>query len=205
MVAMKSATYHRFTYKQALKMVRAGILNDQDPIELIDGLLADMKPFGTAHGMAVFRLNAQFSSAVGDGAFVSVQNPLHLSKNTVPQPDIIVFRGSPHDYINKPPSPAKALLVIEVADSSYRYDRRVKIPLFERAGIPEAWIVNVTSGYIEVFRDVSPSGYASVTRHGRGATISSLLLPNITVTVSDVLSRRTHRGSRDLHDSLEHR
>ena len=112
--------------------------------------------------------------AVGDGAIVSVQNPVRLDEHSEPQPDLTVLRV--RDYRESLPGPADVLLLIEVSDTTLSYDRNVKLPLYARAGIPDVWIVDLTGEVIERHTDPSGDNYRHVERLRRGEEIRASAL-----------------------------
>ena len=169
------------------RMADVGILNEDDRVELIEGNLVAISPMGTEHVGAVNWLTRALVMAVGDLGVVSVQNPVRLSDRTEPQPDLIVLRPRPDHYRKAPAGPEDVLLLIEIADSSLKYDRAVKKPLYARHGIPEFWIVDVGGQEVEVCRTPTDDGYASVVRFGRGETLVSTGLPAVTIPVSALL------------------
>src|SRR5215204_7706797 len=136
-------------------MGEAGILHEDDRVELIEGEIVEMAAIGTRHFSCVNRLTRMLVMGVGDAAVVSVQNPVRLNEHTEPQPDITVIR--PRDYTESLPLPEDVLLLIEVSDTTLVYDRKVKLPLYARAGIREVWIVDLAGEVIE--RHTGPSGY----------------------------------------------
>jgi Uma2 family endonuclease len=125
----------RFTVHDYHRMGEAGILHEDDRVELIEGELVEMTAIGTRHFSCVNRLNRLLVMHVGDDAIVSVQNPVRLNEYNEPQPDLAVIR--PRDYKESLPMPEDVLLLIEVSDSTLAYDRGVKLTLYARAGIRE--------------------------------------------------------------------
>jgi Uma2 family endonuclease len=169
------------------RMGEAGILGPEDRVELIEGELVEMTPIGAAHAGATLGLNRRLSLALGERAFVAVQNPIRLDEGSEPQPDIAVLRPRADDYRSEHPTPADILLLIEVADSSLRLDRQVKLPLYARHGVPEVWIVDLAGGAVELCRGPGPGGYARISRAGRGEAVQPEALPDITLAVADIL------------------
>jgi Uma2 family endonuclease len=131
----------RFTVYDYHRMGEAGILHEDDRVELIEGELVEMTAIGTRHFSCVNRLNRLLVMTVGDEAIVSVQNPVRLNEYNEPQPDLTMIR--PRDYRESLPIPADVLLLIEVSDTTLAYDRGVKLPLYARAGVREVWIVDL--------------------------------------------------------------
>lgn len=168
-------------------MGEAGVFHEDDRVELIDGQVLQMTPTGPDHGSCVNRLTALFAPLAGQRATLSVQNPLVLGEHQEPQPDFTVLRYRPDGYRVRHPRAADVLLVIEVGDTSVDSDRQTKIPLYTRAGVPEAWLVNLPADTVEVYRDPRAESYASIQTAKRGETITPLQLPSITLEVDNIL------------------
>ena len=130
--SMQQLTRWRFTVHDYHRMGEAGILQEDDRVELIEGELVQMTAIGTRHFSCVNRLNRLLVMNVRDEAVVSVQNPVRLNEYTEPQPDATVIR--PRDYRESLPMPEDVLLLIEVSDTTLAYDRGVKLPLYARSG-----------------------------------------------------------------------
>jgi len=166
-------------------MGEAGILHEDDRVELIEGEIVEMAAIGTRHFACVNALTWLLVRGVGDAAIVSVQNPVRLDEHTEPQPDLTVIRT--RDYRRSLHGPEDALLLIEVSDTTLRYDRGVKLPLYARAGIPEVWIVDLVGEVIERYAGPSGDGYRRVEQARRGEKIESEALPRLTLRVDPVL------------------
>jgi Uma2 family endonuclease len=182
---MQQVTRRRFSVHDYHRMGEAGILHEDDRVELIEGDLVEMAAIGTRHFSCVNGLNRLLVRSVGDEAIVSVQNPVRLSEHTEPQPDLTVLR--PRDYRHALPGPEDVLLLIEVSDTTLAYDRNVKLPLYAKAGIGEVWIVDLQGEVVE--RHIDPSGddYRHTERTRRGDRIECSTLPDLTLTADDVL------------------
>ena len=127
----------RFTAEEYRKMAEAGILHEDDRVELIGGEIVDMAPIGTRHLAWVVALTHLLVVASEGRYFVSAQNSISLGDEDEPQPDLSLLRSRPDREAPRPPGPEDILLVVEVSDTTLAYDRRVKLPLYDRAGIPE--------------------------------------------------------------------
>jgi Uma2 family endonuclease len=179
---------HKLTVDDYYRMAEAGILGEDDHVELIDGEIIDMAPIGQGHAATVNKLNRALVMAFGELAIVSVQNPVRLNQFNEPQPDFVVFRPRADFYAaGERPGPADTLLVIEVADSSLRYDRSVKLPLYARTGIPEVWIVDLRRRQVYVHRSPSSDGYMTLTTHGPDDVVALSQTPEISVAMRHVL------------------
>lgn len=156
-----------FNVDEYYAMAQAGILGEDDRVELIEGEIVVMSPASSPHAGCINALTRLLVQAAGDQAIVSVQQPLRLSELSEPEPDVAVLRWRDDHYRARHPRPADALLVIEVARSSLRGDRKVKLPLYARYSVPEVWIVDLEAHRVEVYRSPGPDGYAeSSTRSG---------------------------------------
>ncbi|MCL6553252.1 MAG: Uma2 family endonuclease [Firmicutes bacterium] len=174
-------TRRRFTVDEYERMGAVGILGEDDRVELIEGEIVQLAPIGSRHADAVRRLTMLLARAVGDRAVVSVQNPVRLGRYSQPQPDLAVLR--PRSYAAAHPGAADILLVIEVVETTGAYDRGVKLPLYARAGVREAWVVDVESGTVDQYRTPTPAGYRDVRRYTRGEEVRSEALPDVAVPV----------------------
>jgi len=183
-------SYHRFSVDEYHRMGEAGIFQEDDRVELIDGQVVEMTPIGPRHAGCVKALVQMLHRTAGDVVILGVQDPVVLDPHNAPEPDIAVLKPRSHGYRTRHPAPADVLLVIEVADTSVESDRSSKIPLYARAGIPEAWLVHLPADYIEVHRDPTPQGYASARIVERGETLTPLRLEGVSLGVDDILGPR---------------
>lgn len=175
---------HRLNVDDYYRMAEAGILQRDSRVELIDGEVIDMVPIGADHGATVNRLAKALILACGDRAIVAVQNPVRLDPGSEPQPDFAVLRSRADGYRTAHPTPPDVFLLIEVADSTLRYDRTVKLPLYAQAGIAEYWIVNLQDRVVEAHRSPAGDGYAEKKTHGPGDTVALAVMPEIVVSLA---------------------
>jgi Uma2 family endonuclease len=176
-----------FTVAEYYRMAEAGILAEDDRVELIEGRIIAMSPMGSLHASCVNRLTALFSRQVGQIALVSVQNPVRLDEFSEPEPDLALLRPRDDFYAKQHPAPADVLLIVEVADTSRECDRQVKVPLYARAGIPEVWLVDLQGNLIEVYGQPTAEGYRSLRQARAGEEITLQNLPHLSIPVSAVL------------------
>jgi Uma2 family endonuclease len=141
---------HRFTVDDYHAMARAGVLRDDDRVELIEGEIVDMTPIGSRHAAVVDLLTRWLVMGCGTRAIVRVQGPVRLGAHSEPQPDLLVLEPRDDFYQRKPPTGDDVLLLIEVADSSLQYDQAVKLPLYARAGVREVWLVDLVRDEVNV-------------------------------------------------------
>ena len=176
-----------FTVDEYHRMVEAGILREDDRVELLDGQIVEMGPIGPRHAGCVSALNRLLSRKLGDTVIFGVQSPVVLRPRSAPEPDVAVLRWNAGFYREEHPGPADVLLIIEVADSSAATDRGVKIALYTAAGIPEVWLVDLEREQVEVYRSPTPRGYQDVRTFARGQAITALLVPTAEIQVTEIL------------------
>jgi Uma2 family endonuclease len=176
-----------FTVDDYMRMLEAGILTEDDRVELIDGEIIEMSPIGDAHAGCVIRLTMLFTRLVGLAAFVSVQNPVRLDNYSEPQPDLALLKPRADFYAQAKPTPADVLLIVEVADSSIAFDRNIKVPLYAHALIQLVWLVDLNAGVIEVYSQPANSAYQQVQVMHRGDRLTIDSLPGLVVLADDIL------------------
>jgi Uma2 family endonuclease len=180
-------TRHRLTVAEYERMGEVGLLGPTTRTELIRGEIVDMAPIGSRHGGCVKLLNHRFSAAVGDGAVIAIQDPVHLNAQSAPQPDLMVLRPQADGYMTAHPGPADVLLLIEVSDTTARYDREVKLPLYAAAGIEEVWIVDLESAVLRLHRKPLAGEYAEIQLIPNPGVLSVPGVPGATVDLSGLL------------------
>jgi Uma2 family endonuclease len=178
---------HLFTVEEYERMGETGLFADGQRLELLGGEIIEMAPIGSPHAGTVDRLTRLFVVAVGDRAVVRVQNPVRLSDLSEPQPDVSLLNPRTDFYVSGHPRPEDVLLVIEVADTTVRWDRGVKRPFYAAAGIGEVWIIDLGAGLVEVATDPGPDDYRQVYQVARGGEVSPLALPGLTFAVVELL------------------
>ncbi len=180
-------TRRRFTVAEYYAMADAGILSENDRVELLDGDLIIMPPIGDWHAAKVNLFTNVFPPQLQGRAVVSIQNPTRLNDSNEPEPDVMLLRWRDDFYQDGHPRPADVLLLIEVSDTTVDYDRNEKLPLYAQAGIPELWIVNRPAGRIEAHTDPSGNEYATVRYFGSGETIAPQAFPDIVLEVNRII------------------
>ena len=177
---------HKLTVADIYRMLDAGVLHKDDRVELVDGELLDMAPIGSDHTTTVDRLTEVLVLACTGRAIVRVQNPVRLDDLNEPQPDFSILRLRPGGYRKGHPGPADVLLLVKVADSSLRFDRRVKLPLYARFGIPEVWIADLQRRVLETHHTPVDGAYADTAQHEPGARVSLARLPEATLILAGI-------------------
>lgn len=176
-----------FTVHEYHRMVDAGILRENDQVELIRGEVVRMSPIGPPHDAAILRANRALNRIVGDRALVGIQGSIRLDEYDEPQPDICLLRPRDDFYASRHPGPADILVIIEVADSSLKYDQTVKLKLCAETGVPEYWISSIRDECIIAYSDLRGSAYQNMRELKRGETIAPQLLPGCRIPVDDLL------------------
>ena len=183
-----AATRRRFTRAEYYRMAEAGILGEDDRVELIKGEIIQMSPIGRLHKAFVGNLSQLLAVRFADRAVVWTQNPIILTDDTEPQPDVTVLRRRAPSYRERDAFAEDVLLLIEVADTSLAYDRTIKLRLYAQVGIPEYWIVDCTAESVEVYRDPSGESYRDVIRASAPATLTLQAFPDVELTLAEIFA-----------------
>jgi Uma2 family endonuclease len=174
-----------FSRRDYEDMIGAGILREDEHIELVGGRIVTMSPEGPTHAGAIDLCAEILRRVFAADHTVRVQHPLAIDPDDEPEPDVAVVRGGPREHLSE--HPHEAVLVIEVAESSLDYDRGDKALLYARAGFPDYWIVNLVDRRVEVYRDPAPTGYRSVIALVAGDEVAPLGAPSGTIAVDALL------------------
>ena len=186
-VSAAATERRKFTVAEYYRMGEVGILGPDERVELIDGEIVVMPPIGPGHADSVDDFIDIFAGHARGRYRIRIQNPIHLSDGSEPQPDVALLRLRPGGYASAHPTPVDALLVVEVSDSSLEFDREVKAHIYGRAGVPETWVKNLPEDCIERFTEPGPEGYAQHSVHRRGETLTPVSLPDLELAVDDLL------------------
>ena len=188
---------HRFTVADYYRMLEAGILTEDDRVELLGGQVVAMSPIGPPHAYAVDCCVEAFAGlVVARRVILRLQNPLALGDYDEPQPDVALVTPPRGRYATAHPGAAEVLLLVEVADSSLAYDQSTKAAVYATAGIRELWIVNLPEGVLEVYRNPAPTGYQDRQTHQRDERVTPLAFPELAVAVADLLPPRVVQRER---------
>ena len=150
---MSLATAKRFTIAEYHRLVELGFFSEDDRVELIKGEIVQMAAKGTPHSVCETRLERELYKLVGDRATLRGQQPITLSNNSEPEPDRVIVKNRDDDYLANHPSPSDILLLIEIADSSLKYDQETKLSIYAEAGISDYWIFNLVDNYLECYSE----------------------------------------------------
>jgi Uma2 family endonuclease len=188
-MAVETAAARRlFTREEYRRMAEVGILKPSDRVELIRGEIVKKLPPGRRHRAFVDNLNQLLVLRLAGRAIVSVQNPLVVSDDSEPEPDLKVLRRRSLSYKEREAYAEDVLLLIEVADSSLAYDRSTKLALYAEFRVPEYWVVNCISESIEVYRAPAGDRYREVARVAGDATVTLQAFPDVVLTLAEIFA-----------------
>ena len=189
---MESGRLYRWTRHQYDRLIDDGLLDEDEPIELLDGLLLVKEPQASPHRTSVLLVAKALERAFGEGWFVQTQSPIALDDRSEPEPDVCVVRGSPRDYTEA--HPRRPVLIVEVAQSGLRLAQGRKAVLYARNRITDYWIVNLVDRVLEIHREPARPGparrrwgYAAIETLGADAGVTPLAAPDAVVRVADLL------------------
>jgi Uma2 family endonuclease len=178
---------HWISVDEYERMGRAGIFEEDARLELLEGEIYEMSPIGSPHAACVKFISALLNNLFNGKLIVSTQDPIRLDDFSEPQPDIALLRWRDDFYRHAHPTPADVLLVIEVADSTVESDRTYKMPLYAKAGVEEAWLVNLPDETIELYAEPTGGIYQVSKSFKRGEEVQAHAVAGLRVNVTDIL------------------
>ena len=174
------------------RLIEIGVFDLGERVELLGGEILVAEPQSSPHYTAIGLVEDALELAFGPGWLVRTQGPIALDDRSEPEPDVAAVRGTVRDYGRQ--HPARAALIVEVAEVSLALDRAHKGSLYARAGVEDYWVLNLVERVLEVYRQpvadaLAPFGwrYASRQTLGPDAHITPLAAPNARVSISDLL------------------
>lgn len=180
----------RLSVQDYHRMAEAGIFRPEERVELLAGQVVQMAAKGVAHEAAITRTEKALRHQLGDRVLLRLQSPVQLDNYSEPEPDIAVVFPDPADYETHHPTPSEIFWLIEVADSSFRYDCEVKAPAYGKSGIAEYWVLDVNQRQLHIYRSPTAEGYQSLGILGAGDQVSPLAFPECLIAVSRLLCSR---------------
>lgn len=181
-------TKRRFDVDDYHRMAQAGILSEDDRVELIDGEIVAMTPIGPRHNASVDRANRALVTTVGNEAIVRVQGSVRLDRFHEPQPDFVLLRPRADFYASRLPGPSDILLIIEIAESSLDYDREVKSRVYAQAGVREYWLVDLGDRLVSCYTQPRGGTYQEIRQHGSGQAVAPEALPQCALPIDALLA-----------------
>ncbi len=178
---------HKFDVEQYQLMGKAGIFHPEAHVELIEGEVVVMTPIGLKHSVAINRTSHFFHKNIQFNGIISIQNSIRLPDYSEPQLDIAILRSRDDFYAHKFPQAEDVLLLIEVADSSLKYDQTTKLALYAKYGILEYWIANLERNVLEIYRQPQNQNYLKRSIIDTDSiAFSAIALPEIRMTLKDI-------------------
>jgi Uma2 family endonuclease len=169
------------------QMIAAGIFNEDDRVELLEGVIVEMSPKGMKHATSTDRAARHFIRTLGDRVIVRNQNPIRLNDHSEPEPDLVLAAQEEHEYSFRHPGPEDIYLILEVSDTTLSYDRNNKGMSYAKSGIVQYLILNLNKMEIEDYREPSVDGYRQKQTYREGQSFKLVAFPDTTVKVSDLL------------------
>jgi Uma2 family endonuclease len=178
----------KFTVEQYHQMGKANIFHPEERLELIKGEIITMSPMGLKHITTINRFNNLLVYELHQKAIISVQNSIQLGKDSEPQPDLVVAKFREDFYKDQRIKPENIYWLIEVSDSTVKYDRETKIPLYAENQIPEVWLINLNKNTLEVYRQPENNGYQDFQKFNSNQIISPLAFSDLIIDLSDIFN-----------------
>lgn len=176
-----------WTVEEYHRMAEAGIFDEDERVELLEGKIIYKDKIGKDHSCAVGRINYLLHNLLENRALISIKNPIQLDNYSEPEPDIAVVKIDSLDYADHHPTPDEVFLVIEVADTTFKKDCETKGKAYAAAGILDYWVLDVINRQLHVFREASDNGYKSEVRLKENESISSLNFPDFNIDILEML------------------
>jgi Uma2 family endonuclease len=189
--APDSTLLRRFSVQDYHQLAAAGVLRPDERVELLDGQILKMAAKGTAHRAAVKRLQRLLDDQIGDRVLVCVQDPVRLSDDSEPEPDVAILVPDPNDYEDHHPTPAEVFWLIEVSDTTLKFDCGTKALAYARSGIPEYWVLDVNGRELYVYREPSSDGYQDRRILAETLTVAPLAFPDCAIAIRDLVRSTT--------------
>ncbi len=177
----------KFSIYEYRNLLRTGVLPEDDPIELIEGEVIVRSPTRNGYAHCVALLHRQLSAQLQGVALIGIQDPLELDDYSELFPDVIVLRWAADYYANRRSTPPDVLLAIEVVDARVRRDREREVALYGTHGVPESWLIDLSTQAVSVYRQPHGSGYGEVTEWRSGDRLALADYPTVTLAVDDIL------------------
>ena len=183
------ATTYKFTAEDFYRLYENGLFDSKDRIELLNGDIIIMHPVGWRHANAITNLNSDLAEQARRRFKISPQNPVELERYSAPQPDLALVPWS-RGNSKRHPAPEEVFLIIEVADTSLRYDREEKLRAYAATGIREFWLLNLQDDILEIYRQPEGPAYREQLTVPADGTASPLAFPDVTIALADILPPR---------------
>ena len=178
---------YKFDVDAYYRLAEIGILKPDERVELIEGQIIQKAHITPPHAACTARLNMFLHERMSQSAIVSIHNPVRLNEYSEPEPDVALLRRRADFYAEAHPKPADTLMIIEVADATVDFDRKVKVPLYARSAIPEVWLIDLQQETIELYAQPMGGAYQIQRQARRGAQLTAETIPQLSLDVDAVL------------------
>jgi Uma2 family endonuclease len=182
------STVKHWTVEEYHRMAELGLFRSDERTELIAGQIILMSPKGAPHVTSLHLLGQILEGKLDGLALIRRQDPIWIDNFSEPEPDLVVVRGEIVDYADRHPQPQDIYLIVEVADSTLKYDCETKDKIYAKAGIPEYWVLDIKGRQLHIFRDPSISGYVSHTILRESANATPIAFSAILIPIQAILS-----------------
>ncbi|MEO8073292.1 MAG: Uma2 family endonuclease [Acidobacteriota bacterium] len=179
----------QISVKEYDAMIKNGVFDEDDRIELLNGAIIEKMPKGTKHAAINDIIATRLIQKLGEIACVRNQNPIWLDEFSEPEPDIVLAEPPLESYYNRHPTPEDIFLILEISDSTLNYDRRAKSLAYSKAGIRQYLLLNVQEQTLEDYRHPGADGFQSKQTYRAGQEFNLVAFPEIAVQVSDFLPK----------------
>lgn len=176
-----------FTVSEYHKMIDAGVFVGNSDYELIEGEIVKKMPQGNLHIASINRLTRILSRKCNDNVLVSIQNAVVISGISEPEPDVTLLKFREDFYASSKAEAKDVLLLIEVSDTTIKYDRTVKLGIYAQAQVAEVWLVNLPRQILEAHLQPENGKYRVVEKYEKSQTVVPTLLPDVKLKVSDII------------------
>ncbi|BAZ19994.1 hypothetical protein NIES4073_08670 [Kalymmatonema gypsitolerans NIES-4073] len=191
---MTITTAKRFTIAEFDRLAELGFFSEDDRVELINGEIIPMVSKGKPHSVCSTRLFRELFKLVGERGTLRGQEPIIIREYSEPEPDFVIVKNQEDDYLSAHPIPSDVLLLIEISDSSLKYDQEVKLPIYAEAGISDYWIFNLVNNclecYSEPYQDLQGNfGYRSKFIFLLNESVNLPFFPDLSLNLSKVFPK----------------
>lgn len=176
---MTVTTAKRFTIEEYHRLAELGFFHEDDRIELIRGEIIQMAAKGTPHTTCCRNLLEELAALIVGRAKLQCQDPITLPSKSEPEPDFAILRKRADNYLSAHPTPPDVLLVIEIADSTLKYDQETKLSVYAEAGISDYWLFNLVNNHLGTYSEPYQDLQGNF-----GYSMKRIVLPNQTVALS---------------------
>lgn len=183
----QSVKLRQITVEEYDLMIESGVFDEDDCIELLNGVIVEKMPKGTKHATLNDVITTRLIQKLGEKVCVRNQNPILLDEFSEPEPDVVLATPPFEKYFDNHPTPKEILLILEIADTTLGYDRNTKGSAYARAGIRQYILLNVQEKTLEDYREPGSDGFQSKQTLRAGQNFNLVAFPELSLPVSDFL------------------